>query len=84
MEDWARRFEHVTGIAFNDNPQITREIFQMEHKYLLALKTRCTKDFTENAELVSGLVGLPLRWMDVDLNNLELILERTIERRREL
>lgn len=84
LEDWARRFEYVTGIAFNDKPDITRQIFQMEQKYLLGLRTPCSGDFTNDAEKVSGLVGLPLRWMDVDLDFLEQTLELAIEKRRHL
>ncbi|MDA8135088.1 MAG: DUF1638 domain-containing protein [Desulfobacteraceae bacterium] len=84
MEDWARRFEHVTGMAFNDNPAITRKIFQMEHKYLLGLRTDCSSDFTDHAEKVSRLVGLPLRWMDAGLEHLEQTLEELIEQRKHL
>lgn len=84
MEDWAKRFEHVTGIAFNDKPEVTRAIFQMEHKYLLGLRTPCSGDFTSHAERVSSLVGLPLHWLDVNLDHLEQTLEYTIEQRRTL
>ncbi len=84
MEDWARRFAYVTGMAFNDNPDVTRQIFQMEHKYLLGLRTPCSGNFTNDAEKASELVGLPLRWMDVALDRLEQTLELTIEQRRQL
>ena len=79
MADWARRFEYVTGMAFNDNPEITRKIFQMEHKYLLGLRTPRSGDFSDHAEKVSRLVDLPLHWMDVGLDHLEKTLKHTIE-----
>jgi hypothetical protein len=82
MEEWAQKFEYVTGMAFHDNPLMTRDIFQMEHAYLLGLRTPCSGDFVDNAEKVSRLVELPLRWMDVSLNRLEQTLEQTIEQRR--
>jgi len=56
----------------------------MEQKYLLGLRTPCSGDFTNDAEKVSGLVGLPLRWIDVDLDFLEQTLELAIEKRRHL
>lgn len=82
LEDWARRFEYVTGMAFNENLEVTRSIFQMAHTYLLGLRTCCSGDFTDHAEKASKLVELPLRWMDVDLDHLEQTLERTIEQHR--
>ena len=39
MEDWARRWDYVTGKAFNKNKDVMASIFQEEHKYFLALRT---------------------------------------------
>ena len=82
LEDWARRFSYITGMAFNESDSITREIFQMGHSHLLGIRTPCSDDFNQEAIAASRLVDLPLKWIDVDLDILESNLEMTLERTR--
>ena len=74
LEDWALHWEHVTARTFGSNPVILREIFQLSHTHLLCLRTPCSGDFSAAAAAVGQKVGLPLRWLDVSLDNLESVL----------
>ena len=80
MEDWARHWDSVMIKAFGDNPEVIKDIFQGEHTQLLALRTVCSGDFTEEAERVSSLTGLPLKWLDTDLDHLEEVLRETLKK----
>ncbi|MCF6246348.1 MAG: DUF1638 domain-containing protein [Desulfobacula sp.] len=82
MEDWARRFKYVTGLAFNDNIEVTREIFQMGHNYMLGIRTPLSQSFVKDAEKASQMVDLPLHWMDITLDHLEKRMEQAIEQRK--
>ena len=79
LEDWATRWEHVTGKTFGHNPLVIREIFQLSHTHLLCLRTPCSGDFSVAAEKVSQQVNLPLRWMDVSLDPLESVLRKALQ-----
>jgi hypothetical protein len=81
MEEWAQRWEMVMGEAFGNNPEIIREILTMEHNFLLALRTVCTAPYHERAEQISLKTGLPLRWLDVELDHLEEILYEGMQER---
>lgn len=59
-----------------------REIFQGTHRYILALRTSCSGDFSAEAQEVARQIGLSLRWTDVALDHLEAVLRETIERKR--
>lgn len=82
LEDWALRWDEAISRAFGDKPEVTREIFQLSSKYLLCLRTPCSGDFEQAASEVGRKVGLPLRWMDVDLDHLEFVLRQAFERRQ--
>lgn len=81
LEDWARRWKKITEKAFGTNPEIRAAIFQECHTSLLGIRTPCSGDFSDEAEEISREINLPLRWMDVSLNHLELTLKETIEAR---
>lgn len=74
FEDWARHWDHVTRETFGDRPDIMREIFHLDRRYVLAITTPCSGDFSADAEKVSEQVGLPLRWMHVSLDHLTSVL----------
>ena len=78
MEDWARHWDRVMTKAFGDNPEVIRDIFQSEHKQLLALRTVCSGDYGADADRVSRATGLPLKWMDAGLDHLEAVLKETL------
>lgn len=80
LEDWALRWDEAIGKTFGDNPDVVREIFQLSNNYLLCLRTPCSGDFSEAAEAVGAKVGLPLHWMDVDLDFLEEVLRQALSR----
>lgn len=71
FEDWANNWENVTGSVFGHDPEVLKEIFNSEHKYLLGIKTPCSNDFSKNAEKISKQLEMPLAWIDADLDNLE-------------
>lgn len=83
LEDWAQRWNEIALKMSGNNPKGLRYIFQCHHAYLLALRTPCSEDFSDQAEEVADMVGLPLRWMDVSLDRLESILRTTIMRKME-
>jgi Protein of unknown function (DUF1638) len=79
IEDWAGRFKEITMETFGNNEGVAREIFRGDRKYLLGLRTRCSGDFSREAEAASEFIGLPLRWRDVTLDVLETVLGRAFE-----
>lgn len=84
LEDWARRWHWIVKRSLGtENPKVIRAIFQSDRKYLLAVRTPCSGDFTKEAEEARDLLELPLNWLDVSLDHLEAELERTLTRRLE-
>jgi hypothetical protein len=81
FEDWARNWSHVAMITFGAHPDIMQEIFRGDRNYVLALRTPVSGDFTNEAEAMARQVDLPLRWMDVGLDNLEAVLQAAVERK---
>jgi hypothetical protein len=81
LDDWAVRWEEVVTRALGKKADIIRAIFREDRKYLLGLRTPCSGDFTVAAEKAAELVGLPLRWMDVPLDNLEAIFQSMLDRK---
>lgn len=82
LEDWALRWDEAIGKTFGDNPDVTREIFQLSNKSLLCLRTPCSGDFEAEAIAIGEKIGLPLRWMDVDLLHLEAVLREAMSHRQ--
>jgi hypothetical protein len=78
LEDWALRWDEAIGKTFGNNPDVTREIFQLSNKSLLCLRTPCSGDFEAAAIAIGEKVGLPVRWMDVDLLHLEAVLREAV------
>lgn len=81
LEDWAQTWEPMITACFGMNLMVIREIFHTSHKYILALRTPSSGDFSEAAEAAARFVDLPLRWIDVGLEHLESVLQEAIERR---
>lgn len=71
LEDWAMRWNYISTKTFGNDNEITREIFQSDRKYMLGIITPCSDDFTKEAEMAAKDVGLPLKWTEVSLDNLE-------------
>lgn len=78
MEDWAKRWDIVSQKAFGAKKNLMKEIFQQEHKYLLCVKTPVSGDFIADATKVSENVGLPIKWLNVNLQRLEKQLKTII------
>lgn len=78
LEDWVSCWEQMLRETFGPNNDVMREIVQGDRKYLLALTTPCTRDFSNEAEAAGELVGLPLRWLNVSLDHLESVLHAAI------
>lgn len=81
LEDWALRWDAAISKTFGDKPEVVREIFQLSNRYLLCLRTPCSGDFEQAAIEVGAKVGLPLRWLDVGLDHLEVVLRQVLERK---
>jgi hypothetical protein len=78
FEDWALHWESIVGGAQGLAPPVMREIFRNAHTCLLAIRTPCSGDFSEQAEDISRRTSLELRWVDIGLERLEQVLEATI------
>ncbi len=79
LEDWALTWEPMITECFGNNLTVIREIFHSSHKYILALRTPCSDDFTEAAEKAAAFIDLPLHWLDVDLQELETVMADAIQ-----
>ena len=64
FEEWALHWKEIVGAVMPGDPEIMRSIFRSAHKYLLAIRTPCSGDFSAEAEEVSALTSLELRWID--------------------
>ncbi|WP_036682609.1 DUF1638 domain-containing protein [Pelobacter seleniigenes] len=82
FEDWALHWNDIVGAIMPGDPDIMRSIFRSAHKYLLAIRTPCSGDFTAEAEAISDMTALELRWIDIGLENLEENLRETLNRVR--
>ncbi len=84
LEDWALTWEPMITECFGNNNAVVREIFHSSHKFIIAIRTPCSIDFTAAAEAAARFVDLPLQWMDVNLDHLESVLADAITRKKEL
>jgi len=79
LEDWALTWEPMITECFGNNISVIREIFHSSHKYILALRTPCSNDFTAAAEKAAAFIDLPLHWLEIDLNELETVMADAIQ-----
>jgi hypothetical protein len=84
LEDWALTWEPMLTQAFGDNREVLREIFHSSHKYMIAIRTPCSGNFTAAAEAAAAYVDLPLRWLDIGLEHLESVLAEAIASKQHL
>lgn len=82
LEDWALRWDTAISKTFGNKPEVIREIFQLSNHYLLCLRTPCSGDFEQAAIDIGLKVGLPLRWLDVGLEQLETVLAQAIAQKK--
>jgi hypothetical protein len=80
FEDWALHWQEIVGSVMPGDPEIMRSIFRSAHKYLLAICTPCSGDFHVQAQAVSDMTSLELRWVEVGLEHLEENLAATLAR----
>lgn len=80
FEEWALHWKEIVGEVMPGDPEIMRSIFRSAHKYLLAIRTPCSADFSAEAQAVSEMTTLELRWVDVGLEQLEKNLAATFDR----
>jgi len=74
LEEWATNWDEILEKTFG-NREVAREIFQLDRRFLLALRTPCSGEFSAAATAAADSVGLPLRWLDVSLDHLKQQLE---------
>lgn len=84
LEDWALTWEPMITKCFGNNPAVIREIFHSSHKFITAIRTPCSGDFTSAAKAAAAFVDLPLQWMDADLSHLEAVLAEALNRKKQL
>ncbi|WP_346354781.1 DUF1638 domain-containing protein [Azotosporobacter soli] len=75
-------WDDAIKMAFGENLRIAREIFQSEQDYFLYIKTPCSGDVMLRAEVISRCLGLPLRSMEVSLDQLEAAVSDAIAKKR--
>lgn len=80
FEDWALHWKEIVGAVMPGDPEIMRSIFRSAHKYLLAIRTPCSGDFSAAAREVSDMTSLELRWIDAGFEHLEANLAATLDR----
>jgi hypothetical protein len=80
FEDWALHWKEIIGSIMPGDPEIMRSIFRSAHKYLLAIRTPCSGDFSSEAKAISAMTSLELRWVDAGLEHLEANLAATLSR----
>jgi hypothetical protein len=78
LEDWALSWQPMITQCFGANLSVVREIFHTSHKYMIAIRTPCSGDFTAAAIAAAAFVDLPLVWIDADLTHLESVLHKAI------
>jgi len=81
LEEWAHCWERIVTATMGTNRAVIREMYQGDRGYLLCVSTPCSGDFCSEAEQAGKLVGLPLRWLDVSLDHLEMVLQEAIDRK---
>lgn len=84
LEDWALTWEPMITKCFGNNPAVIREIFHSSHKFITAIRTPCSTDFTSAAEAAAAFVDLPLQWMDADLSHLEAVIADALARKKQI
>jgi len=80
FEEWALHWKEIVGAVMPGDPEIMRSIFRGAHTYLLAIRTPCSEDFSAEAEAISAMTSLELRWIDAGLEYLEANLAATLGR----
>ena len=84
LEDWAWNWKAIITKSFGTcNLDVIKDIFRGDRKYLLCIRTPCSADFTSQAEQAGEMVGLPLRWMNAALDQLEAVLGAAIAKKLE-
>lgn len=79
FEEWALHWREIVCSVFPGCPEIMKAIFRSAHRYILAIRTPCSGDFSTEASAVGVMIGLPVRWIDAGLGHLEATLAKTIE-----
>lgn len=81
LEEWAHRWREIVFKTMGTQKlALIREFYREHHQYLLALKTPCSGNYELEAQEAANLVGLPLRWREVDLSHLEQVLRNSLEK----
>ena len=84
LEDWALRWKFICKKTFGVNQEIVRQIFREDRKYVLAIRTPCSGNFEKEAECMAQHVDLPLKWLDVELTNLESVLISSLKQESDM
>ena len=74
LEGWARQWPRWARATFGTDGPVLRELLQADHRYVLGVRTPCSGDFLAEAAAIGRRVGLPVRWIDVRLQDLAAAL----------
>lgn len=79
LEDWAQRWQEIVFKTMGTHKtSLIQKFYQEHHTHLLALRTPCSGNYEIEAEEAAELVGLPLEWMDVDLDLFKNLLWQSL------
>lgn len=80
LEDWAKRWQDIVFKTMGTHKKnIIQRFYREHHTHLLALRTPCSGNYEIEAEEAAELVGLPLEWMDVDLDHFRDLLWQNLQ-----
>ena len=71
FEDFALNWKSTFEKLFGSDRETVKQIFHEDRKYILAVRTRCTNDYANESEKIAEYLELPLKILDVNLDNLE-------------
>lgn len=70
IEDWARQWPRWANATFGGGEAVLRELLGRDHRCLVCLRTPGSGDYSGAAAEAGRRAGLPVRWLDVDLERL--------------
>lgn len=78
LEDWARGWSQWAEAALGASGDVVREMLGHDHRSLVCLRTPGSGDFTAEAAEAGRCAGLPVRWLDIDLDHLAASLTAAV------
>ncbi|OHD12766.1 MAG: hypothetical protein A2086_07250 [Spirochaetes bacterium GWD1_27_9] len=77
LEDWCLRFDFIFKEFLCWKEEMVKMVLKSEHKYFCCIKTPCSNDFYNESDVISRKYDIPIKWLNVNLDNLNNILKQT-------